>query len=586
MASTDEKIFNGKDLETYSTLIKQSIENVENQIPTQTSQLINNSNFVADANYVHTDNNYTSQEKTKLGGIEAGAEVNVQSDWNATSGDAFIKNKPNNIVTDASYVHTDNNYTTAEKNKLAGIASGAEVNVQSDWNQTTTTADDYIKNKPTNVSSFNNDAGYLTEHQDISGKQDVITDLDTIRSGAAAGATAYQKPSTGIPKSDLAQSVQTSLGKADTALQQHQDLSSYADGAEYDSTNHLIYLKHGNTRLANPINASDFIKDGMVDTVEVTGGNLVITFNTDSGKQPITIPISDIFDANNYYNKTESDARYLQSFTETDPIFSASPAAGITSSDIDYWDNKQNKITPPVVGSLYRNDVSGTGGITIRGTKGQFPTVTSADTYTVITKMQSSTQSYGLSVNFGDNTYTLNTTNGLIEDTRQITVNAGATWSGSVVGNVATNTILDVKLFSSLDEITTVGMTAITNSYNDLDNKPTIPTVYNGRLTIQKNGTQVATFNANQSSNATANITVPTKVSELDNDSGFITGYTETDPTVPSWAKQSTKPTYNGSEIKYTGTTGNVVTNNTTLNVALKAIDDAIGNVETLLASI
>ena len=64
------------------------------------------------------------------------------------------------------------------------------------------------------------------------------------------------------------------------------------------------------------------------------------------------------------------------------------------------------------------------------------------------------------------------------------------------------------------------------------------------------------------------------------------TDYTIVDSTVPSWAKQSTKPTYNGSEIKYTGTTGNVVTNNTTLNVALKAIDDAIGNVETLLAAI
>lgn len=32
--------------------------------------------------------------------------------------------------------------------KLAGIAEGAEVNVQADWNQATTTADDYIKNKP------------------------------------------------------------------------------------------------------------------------------------------------------------------------------------------------------------------------------------------------------------------------------------------------------------------------------------------------------------------------------------------------------------------------------------------------------
>ena len=40
-------------------------------------------------------------------------------------------------------------YTTAEQQKLAGIAAGAEVNVQSDWTQTTDTADDYIKNKPT-----------------------------------------------------------------------------------------------------------------------------------------------------------------------------------------------------------------------------------------------------------------------------------------------------------------------------------------------------------------------------------------------------------------------------------------------------
>lgn len=42
-----------------------------------------------------------------------------------------------------------NDFTTDEKTKLAGIAEGAEVNVQSDWNQTTDTADDYIKNKPT-----------------------------------------------------------------------------------------------------------------------------------------------------------------------------------------------------------------------------------------------------------------------------------------------------------------------------------------------------------------------------------------------------------------------------------------------------
>jgi hypothetical protein len=125
-------------------------------------------NLVQDANYVHTDNNYTDAEKTKLVGIAAGAEVNVQSDWIETDSDsdAFIKNKPNlatvatsgryadllgipkNIVQDANYVHTDNNYTAAEKTKLAGIASGADVNVQSDWNEADTSSDAYIRNKP------------------------------------------------------------------------------------------------------------------------------------------------------------------------------------------------------------------------------------------------------------------------------------------------------------------------------------------------------------------------------------------------------------------------------------------------------
>lgn len=46
-------------------------------VPTATSDLTNDSDFVSDASYTHTDNNYTNAEKTKLSGIETGAEVNV-----------------------------------------------------------------------------------------------------------------------------------------------------------------------------------------------------------------------------------------------------------------------------------------------------------------------------------------------------------------------------------------------------------------------------------------------------------------------------------------------------------------------------
>ena len=52
------------------------------------------------------------------------------------------------------------------------------------------------------------------------------------------------------------------------------------------------------------------------------------------------------------------------------------------------------------------------------------------------------------------------------------------------------------------------GKSDFSGSYNDLTDKPTIPTVNNATLTIQKNGTTVNSFTANASSNVTANITV------------------------------------------------------------------------------
>ena len=69
----------------------------------------------------------------------------------------------------------------------------------------------------------------------------------------------------------------------------------------------------------------------------------------------------------------------------------------------------------------------------------------------------------------------------------------------------------------------TFAAVATSGAYSDLTGTPTIPTVNDATLTIQKNGTDVATFSANSSTNATANITVPTKTSDLTNDSGFIT---------------------------------------------------------------
>ena len=76
---------------------------------------------------------------------------------------------------------SSNDFSTALLNKLNGIADGAEVNVQADWNNTDSASDVFIKNKPasfppsshthtkaqisdmpTKLSQFTNDPGYLT----------------------------------------------------------------------------------------------------------------------------------------------------------------------------------------------------------------------------------------------------------------------------------------------------------------------------------------------------------------------------------------------------------------------------------------
>lgn len=84
---------------------------------------------------------------------------------------------PEHIVTDEDYVHTENNYTTEEKEKLRGLANYDDAEVR----------------------------GLIAQ------KQDVIPDLATIRSGAEKGATAYQKPADGIPVSDCDSYIQEYL---------------------------------------------------------------------------------------------------------------------------------------------------------------------------------------------------------------------------------------------------------------------------------------------------------------------------------------------------------------------------------------
>lgn len=323
--------------------------------------------------------------------------------------------------------------------------------VQSDWDESNPESPAYILNKP-DLNDYATDEELQAVEEQIPnvpewalqpqkpsytpqevGAQPLISDLDAIRAGAGKGATAYQKPSSGIPENDLSQGVKSSLNKADTALQDadltpiENDIDAIeakipsaasssnqlADKAfvnssiatntatfkgtfnslaelqavtgatnndygfviEYDQQGNEYYdrYKYNGTAWvyeykieSTPFTAAQWaaiqsgITSGDVDKLAALPTNAQLTALLAAKQDTINdlasirsgasagatayqkpsggIPKSDLSSA--VQTSLEKADTALQSYTETDPVFSASPAAGITSSDITEWDGK------------------------------------------------------------------------------------------------------------------------------------------------------------------------------------------------------------------------------------------------------
>ena len=145
----------------------------------------------------------------------------------------------------------------------------------------------YTKTEIDNIENIQN-----SKIDEISGKTDnVITEVQTL-SG---------KVQTLSGESVTSGEVQTMINGA---------VSGYPNKAEYNPTDKRIYFKHNDTKLDSmTIDATDFIKDGMIESVEVVqnGGTsyLKIVWNLDgssgSTKDTIYLNIGDLFEAENYY---------------------------------------------------------------------------------------------------------------------------------------------------------------------------------------------------------------------------------------------------------------------------------------------
>lgn len=146
-----------------------------------------------------------------------------------------------------------NDYTTAEKTKLSGIAANAQVNVIESVKVNGTTLE--VTDKAVNV---------VVPTATVTG----------VKSGDKVLALANKELS-------------TTFKELSTTL-----------GLTYDSATKKINLTGIGSAVIASVDATDFIKDGMVEGVsfDPKTKNLTITFNTESGKEDIEVNLSDLVD--------------------------------------------------------------------------------------------------------------------------------------------------------------------------------------------------------------------------------------------------------------------------------------------------
>lgn len=179
----------------------------------------------------------------------------------------------------------------------------------------------------------------------------------------------------------------------DVATQISNATSGYADAVAYDSGTTTMNFYHGGTggTVVYSFDASPFLIDGMIDDVriETVSGTtyLVIDFNTASGKEDIYIPLTDIFNPANYYNKTEIDgivsginddisavsgdvstlSGTVTGINNTLTGHTADTTIHVTSSDKSNWSGKQDALVSGTnIKTINGNSILGSGNIEVQ----------------------------------------------------------------------------------------------------------------------------------------------------------------------------------------------------------------------------
>ena len=353
-------------------------------------------------------------------------------------------------------------------------------------------------------------------------------------------------------------------GKNYATVSQIPSVADYFDGAEYDSANTRINFKHGNTVKAY-IDAAAFIKDGMVSDVAITTPTagthsgitcLVVSFNTDAGQDDFEIPLSDIFDPNNYYTKAQANAQFLSTATTIPEDiliarYGQPLSQEIRDSFVMSFDDDTNK---PVL-------------------------LKTADGHVATYFCESSTLGYVFcdvqvssenapKINYYCCSQSNNWSSGSVELLKKSDL---ATATSSTYGVVKAGDFIGINASGIISAKT--GTTSTTVARGDHSHTAAQVGALSAGTTLDgiADGSTRKLSDYSLTSHTHTAYTTSAQVESQITGKGYITGYTETDPTVPAWAKTTNKPTYTAAEV---GALSGVTVNGTaaTINNGVAAI--------------
>lgn len=373
---------------------------------------------------------------------------------------------------------TNKVYTATEQSKLSGIEAGAEVNVQSDWNQSDNTADDYIKNKPTIPSAQIQSDWNQSDNTAL----DYIKNKPAVHSIPAGGNAGQVLKKTSATDYDV-----------NWANQSETLPSAYcttSGGTAAKKANCSLYALQNNQYLQVLIGSANTYQGALTLDINSRGAKPIYINGTASSSSNYTLPNGTYFvfyDGTNYYFRTDGklpmrDADFGGSYND----LADKPTIPAAQVNADWTANSgvAEILNKPTLGTAAALDVPSSGdAATTEVVKGDDSRLTDARTPTSHTHTTSeitdfpSLATVATSGSYNDltDTPTIPSAPGTLDTTQTTAQSTNA--SEALSGNVKLHKIAKTGTYSDLIGTPSLASVATSGSYNDLSNKPTIPDV-------------------------------------------------------------------------------------------------------------